>query len=102
MDRVSETNRQALLEAMRSLTPESVAWRLALLREFSLDPQSLQRLTMPVLLIAASADQLLPSAAEMQRLHDLLPNAQGVLLPESGHVCLLEEGIDLKQLLDQA
>jgi pimeloyl-ACP methyl ester carboxylesterase len=92
LDRVSHSNRQALLNAMRSLTPESVAWRLASLKAFSLDPQSLQRLTLPVLLIAASADRLLPSVAEMERLRDLLPNAQGVLLPKSGHACLLEEG----------
>ena len=44
----------------------------------------------PTLLIASGEDRLLPSLTEAVRLQSLLPSAQRVVLPDSGHTALLE------------
>jgi pimeloyl-ACP methyl ester carboxylesterase len=48
--------------------------------------EELQRLDMPVLLIAGAQDALYPSAQTAARLSRLLPHLTTVLLPEAGHV----------------
>ena len=45
---------------------------------------------MPVLLVGSGQDRLLPSLSEQTRLQRLLPNAQRLVLPDSGHTALLE------------
>jgi pimeloyl-ACP methyl ester carboxylesterase len=97
--RVSDQNRQALLRAMQSVTPESAAWRLSLLCNFQLDEASLRQLTQPVLIIAAANDRLLPSTLEARRLANSLPQAKLITLKQSGHACLLEVEIQLHQIL---
>jgi pimeloyl-ACP methyl ester carboxylesterase len=97
--RVPRKNRQALLAAMQSVTPESAAWRLSLLSQFSLEQLPLERIEQPALVLAAGADRLLPSLAEAERLVNYLPNAQKTLLPESGHACLLETEVKLGKIL---
>ncbi|MEM9509756.1 MAG: alpha/beta hydrolase, partial [Cyanobacteria bacterium P01_E01_bin.35] len=44
-------------------------------------------------------DRLLPSVTEADRLVRYLPNARKVLLPDSGHACLLEREIRLEEIL---
>ena len=44
----------------------------------------------PVLLVGSGQDRLLPSLSEQTRLQRLLPNAQRLVLPDSGHTALLE------------
>lgn len=44
----------------------------------------------PTLLIASAGDKLLPSLSESSRLQRLMPQAQRVVLPDSGHTALLE------------
>ena len=43
-----------------------------------------------MLLVGSGEDRLLPSLTEQTRLQRLLPNAQRLVLPESGHTALLE------------
>ncbi len=93
--RVSRQNRRALLAAMQSVTPESAAWRLSLLSQFTVEELPLERIEQPVLILASGADRLLPSATEAERLVRYLPNAQKILLPQSGHACLLETEVKL-------
>jgi len=83
-------DRQDLLKTMRSVPPETVLWRLSLVKEFDVDETQLRQLTQPVLVIASALDRLLPSITEARRLVKILPNAQMVVLPYSGHTCLLE------------
>ena len=54
-----------------------------------------------VLLIVGGSDRLLPSVNEAQRLQKILPNSKMVVLPNSGHACLLEEDINLYGILQQ-
>ena len=100
-ERVSEDNRQALLQAIRQVTSEAAAWRLSLLRDFQLDEMCLRQFKIPTLLVASALDQLLPSVSEARRLATLLSNAQVITLAHSGHACLLETETSLYQLLDQ-
>jgi len=76
---------------MRSVPPETVLWRLSLVKEFDVDETQLRQLTQPVLVIASALDRLLPSITEARRLVKILPNAQMVVLPYSGHACLLAD-----------
>ncbi len=99
--RVESADRQALLNAMQALSPKSAAWRLDLLRKFNPLALPLQQINQPTLIIAGGQDKLLPSITEAQRLVRLLPMAQMMVLPESGHACLLEKNIDLSKILHQ-
>jgi pimeloyl-ACP methyl ester carboxylesterase len=99
LERVSENQRQILLAAMASIPPETVNWRLSLLRDFQIDKKDLQKLTQPVLLIGSGNDRLLPSVTEITRLASILPNSKTLILPNSGHACLLEEDVNLYQIL---
>jgi pimeloyl-ACP methyl ester carboxylesterase len=99
LEQISHSNRYTLFTAMRSLPPETVNWRLSLLRDFRVEKKNLQQLTQPILLIGSGNDLLLPSVTEIARLADILPNTQIFILPNSGHACLLEKDVNLYQIL---
>jgi pimeloyl-ACP methyl ester carboxylesterase len=99
VDRVAPSDRLALLTAMQSVSQITSAWRLSLLRQFQV--KDLKRLQRPVLLIASGSDRLLPSVTEAAYLKQQLPQSQTVILPESGHACLLEQQVNLYQILKQ-
>lgn len=99
LDRIRPRDRQQLLQAMYSVPQTTSAWRLELLRQFYLSPMTLEHLTLPVLLIASAQDRLLPSVLEAGYLKQRLPQSQQVILPLSGHACLLEKEINLYQLM---
>jgi pimeloyl-ACP methyl ester carboxylesterase len=97
--RVSRPTRHQLLAAMQAVKPQCAAWRLALLRQFRLENLCLDRVRQPVLILASESDRLLPSEREAKRLARHLPTATTVLLPDSGHACLLERQLNLSAIL---
>lgn len=97
--RVTPDNRQALLNAMRAIPHQNASWRLSLLQQFQVSDTQLHKIEQPVLLIAGAEDRLLPSVAEAERLVRIFPNALRVILAESGHACLLEKEIRLKEIM---
>jgi len=99
LERISPADRQALLEAVRFVPQSTSVWRISLLSQFRLEKAQLQSLTQPFLVIASQADRLLPSLAEAHKLVDSLPNARLVILPDSGHACLLEAKVNLFEIL---
>ncbi|MBW4608600.1 MAG: alpha/beta hydrolase [Hassallia sp. WJT32-NPBG1] len=101
LGRVDRGDRQELLKSMRYVPPETVLWRISLLRNFHVDEKQLRTLTQPILLIAGADDRLLPSVTEAQRLVNILPNAKTVVLPNSGHACLLEKDIYLYEIMKE-
>lgn len=101
LSRIAPGDRRALLNAMQSVPPDIVSWRLSLLRDFVLDDYLLRRLTQPVLLVASASDRLLPSVDEAQRLLTIFPHAQIIILPESGHAALIEQDVQLLHILQQ-
>ncbi|MBW4625658.1 MAG: alpha/beta fold hydrolase [Brasilonema octagenarum HA4186-MV1] len=97
--RISRSDRQELLKSMRSVPPETVLWRISLLRDFCVEEEQLRRLTQPVLVIAGASDRLLPSLAEAKRLVSIFPNSKMVVLPHCGHACLLETDTNLYEIM---
>lgn len=99
LNRLAEPERQALWDAMSSVPQRTSVWRIDLLRNFDITPTQLQKITQPTLLIAGASDRLLPSVWEVTRLQSILPNAEVVVLPQSGHACLLETDTNLYNIL---
>jgi pimeloyl-ACP methyl ester carboxylesterase len=102
MGRIAPHDRRALLNAMKSVPPQTVRWRLSLLDNFSINPQQLQAISIPVLLLAAGSDRILPSEKEAEQLASYFPNSKIVTLPDSGHTCLLETENRLCEILEEA
>ncbi|MBE9077722.1 alpha/beta hydrolase [Romeria aff. gracilis LEGE 07310] len=100
--RMGRSDRQALWDAMNSVPAKTAAWRMSLLNSFAVERLPLERMTHPVLLITGANDRLLPSKEEGKRLVSRLPNAQMVVLPHSGHACLLETDVNLYEILHRA
>ncbi len=97
--RISPSDRRALLNAMQSVPPKTANWRVSMVGEFYVAQSQLGRLTQAVLVIASAADRLLPSVAEAERLDNCMPNAKMVVLPYSGHTCLLESDVNLFEII---
>jgi pimeloyl-ACP methyl ester carboxylesterase len=100
LSRISPIDRRSLLKAMQSVPPETVSWRLSMLQRFQINPLELARLSFSVLVVASQSDRLLPSVTEGRKLIHQLPKAKLVILPDSGHTCLLETDIHLKEILN--
>ncbi len=98
---VEPSIRHDLLKTMRLVPPETVQWRLSLIKEFDVDASQLRRLTQPVLLLASALDRLLPSVTEARYLVKRLPDAKMVVLPDSGHACLVEEKVNLYEIMQE-
>jgi pimeloyl-ACP methyl ester carboxylesterase len=98
-ERVSFENRQALLKAVQSVPKQTIVWRLSLINEFDFQETQFQQIRLPVLWLAGGADRLLPSVAEANRLARFLPKSQVVVLPNSGHACLLEQEVNLYAIM---
>lgn len=101
LERIPNLETQALWEAMNSVPKKTSVWRLSMLSCFDVTEMQIQRITQPTLIMAAQSDRLLPSVAESQRLSRLIPNNQVVILPHSGHACLLEKDVNLYQIFQQ-
>lgn len=101
LERILPENRQDLLKTMRSVPPQTVLWRLSLVRDFDVDDTQLHQLAQPVLLVVSAHDRLLPSMTEARRLAKTLPNATMVVLPNSGHACLLEADVNLYEIMQE-
>lgn len=100
-DRVLPVDRQKLLDAMLAVPQYTASWRLSLLGEFQLNSVLPKLVNIPTLPIAAERDRLLPSVMEVQFLARMLPKSDSiVVLPNSGHACLLEKDVCLGELLD--
>jgi pimeloyl-ACP methyl ester carboxylesterase len=99
LSRTAPRDRRALLNAMQSVPPKTVTWRISMVTEFEVDEKEFRHLTQPVLLIAGGADRLLPSVLEAERLVNWLPNAKMAVLPECGHTCLLETDVNLFDIM---
>jgi pimeloyl-ACP methyl ester carboxylesterase len=102
LGRIEAGDRSALLDAMQSVTQQSSIWRLSLLQEFNINPDQLAEICQDTLIVASRGDRLLPSVSEAMFLSQHIPNAQVHILPDSGHACLLETGINLYSIFRDA
>ncbi|GAB4527556.1 MAG: alpha/beta fold hydrolase [Pleurocapsa sp.] len=101
LNRIPQGDRRELIQAVKALPPKVVSWRLYLLQKFQIAPAQLADLNIPSLVIASAADRLLPSVEEGRKLVKTLPKAQMLVLPHSGHACLLETETDLEAIMKQ-
>ncbi|HLO49723.1 MAG TPA: alpha/beta fold hydrolase [Kamptonema sp.] len=101
LGRIGRGDRQALLEAMQAVPQRTTIWRLALVRSFNVGEEHLRTIQQPTLVIASGADRLLPSIAEAKLLVKRIPNAEMIVLPMSGHACLLETDVDLYAIIKE-
>ncbi|WP_293148472.1 MULTISPECIES: alpha/beta fold hydrolase [unclassified Microcoleus] len=99
LGKIGRDERRALLEAMQAVPQHTSVWRLALVRSFNVDENQLRAIEQPTLVIASGADRLLPSMAEGKLLVKVIPNAEKVMLANSGHACLLETDVDLYAII---
>ena len=99
LNRLSSVAAQALSKSVKAAPKKTAAHRLSLMRQFDIDEQQLQKLHQSVLLIGSKEDRILPSVQEVQRLARILPNARVVILPHSGHACLVEEDVNLYKIM---
>ncbi len=99
LTRLDSTARNALMKATQDAPNQTAEQRLELLRQFRIDEGKLQKITQPVLLIGSQEDHLLPSVNEAHRLARIFPNAEVVILPHSGHACLIESDVLLIRIL---
>jgi len=99
LERIPLRDRHAFITAVQSVPQTTAAWRLALLEKFYITEENLSQLSQSVLLLASTGDRLLPSLEEANYLARILPNAQVVILPDSGHACLLEADVNLYAIL---
>lgn len=99
LTRIPFARMQILWKAAQAAPKKTAEFRLSQLSEFRIDETRLHRFTAPVLLIASQADRLLPSVAEAHRLSQRFPAAQVVVLPHSGHTCLVEPDVNLYKIL---
>jgi pimeloyl-ACP methyl ester carboxylesterase len=99
LNRLSSTAIKALSDAVNSAPKKTAEQRLFVMKEFRINERNLSYITQPVLLIGSKSDLLLPSKAEAERLAKLFPNCQLVILPYSGHACLIERDINFKEIL---
>ncbi len=97
--RLTPTDRERFKRSIESVSKADTLHRLELLRQFDIGSLPLEQLTCPTLVLAGQRDRLLPSASEARRLVTRLPSAELKLLPDSGHACLLERGLDLARIL---
>jgi pimeloyl-ACP methyl ester carboxylesterase len=99
LHRISPDNRQKLIRAMQSISAETTSWRLSLLRDFDVTLKQLRSIAQPILAIASGSDRLLPSVQEVRRYIDNCPQADMVVLPKSGHACLIETETNLYKIM---
>ncbi|MGD1872180.1 MAG: alpha/beta fold hydrolase [Mastigocoleus sp.] len=99
LGKISDKTRQEVEKTIREIPSKTINWRVSLLREWSINNNQLSQLHQPVLLLASDSDRLLPSAIEAEILKEILPNARIVVLPDSGHACLLENDINLYEIM---
>jgi pimeloyl-ACP methyl ester carboxylesterase len=99
LSKISPSDRQALFNTVQSVPQKTSIWRMSLLAQFQISEVQLRKITQPVLLIASATDRLLPSLSEVQRLEKVLIHAKAVVLPGSGHACLLESEVNLYEIM---
>ncbi|MDX2098118.1 MAG: alpha/beta hydrolase [Leptolyngbyaceae cyanobacterium bins.59] len=101
LERMTPSDRRELLKVTQTVPERTSIWRMSLLREFCVTEAALRRITQPTLLIASARDRLLPSLEEAHYLIEYLPNARLVVLPDSGHACLVECDTHLYRIMQE-
>lgn len=98
-NRINDFWQKTFVETVQPVSQDCFAWRISMLQSFAMSTDQLRQIATPTAMLASDSDRLLPSQQEVQRLKQFLPCAVMYQLPDSGHVCLLEDDVDLTQCL---
>ena len=86
------------LRHTRNTTRRGYLGRLRILTRYDVRDR-LRELRMPVLLLAADRDNLIPSVAQARLMAERLPDATTVILRGHGHSCFLARSLDMSELI---
>lgn len=98
-DRMGTYECELFVKTVRPISQACVTWRIGMLHKFEAHPEQLREIAVPTALLASGRDRLFPSDREADLLKQYMPNAKTYALPKSGHVCLLENDVDLARCL---
>ncbi|MBF2057976.1 MAG: alpha/beta hydrolase [Cyanobacterium sp. T60_A2020_053] len=101
LDVIELSQRFFIVDILQTIAPQTVANRINLLNEFSLDIDKISKFSAPVLIIASAQDNLLPSVEEGYRLKEIFPNSFLSIFNNSGHCCLVEKQVNLLETFKQ-
>jgi len=87
-------------QLMRTAKKGGLVARLRILRDYDLRDR-LPLIEAPVLFLAADRDHLVPSVQQARLMGRLTPRATVRILDGHGHVCLINQEIDLAKILDE-
>ena len=88
----------SLVEELAHADPGGYIGRLHMLLRYDVRAR-LAALRAPTLVVAGSRDRLLPSAENGRYLAQRIPGAALRVLPDAGHACLIEPGVDLAAMI---
>mmetsp|Transcript_7857 Transcript_7857/g.20277 ORF Transcript_7857/g.20277 Transcript_7857/m.20277 type:complete len:365 (-) Transcript_7857:74-1168(-) len=96
-------NMLPLLGMLSDLLPaDTLEWKIDILGQgASYTEAKLSKVTQPVLVIAGSADLLVPSEEESMRLEKLLAACSRRVLPGHSHLLMQEQGVDIAQIIKE-
>eukprot|EP00958_Prasinococcus_capsulatus_P006480 scaffold614_cov367-Prasinococcus_capsulatus_cf.AAC.12 len=101
--RLSDRQETRKLFSPIELVPAATAsWRLQAIANNPLSEAELRRVKQDTVVFCGAKDRVLDSMQEGTRLQTLMPNARRIILPDSGHTALLEDGINLHSMIQDA
>jgi pimeloyl-ACP methyl ester carboxylesterase len=99
-DGVDPEDRGRVYKALATVRKESYAQRLRLIADVDLRPH-LEKITAPVLFIAAEKDLLIPSAQEAREMASRMSDATVRIIAGAGHACLFNRSVSLCRVLGE-
>jgi pimeloyl-ACP methyl ester carboxylesterase len=96
---IDQTAIQNLLQCTWSQSPDTYRNRVKLIQRHDLRA-NLEKISVPVTIVAAAKDRVSPSLKEAELMHRCFPNSRIVVLPEHGHICLVSTQFSLSTIFD--
>ncbi|CAN0422319.1 unnamed protein product [Pylaiella littoralis] len=92
---------QMISEVSENLPPATLRWRIQnwLAVGQGRVERGLGDIKIPVVVIAGSADRLLPSSNEAERLRNLIPGCRSMVLEGHGHAPLFDGRVDISEII---
>jgi pimeloyl-ACP methyl ester carboxylesterase len=97
-ERVDEKGIEVLIKYSWSHTYPAYRQRMKLIASHDVR-KNLSEIQVPVTIIAAGRDKIVPSVKEAKLMADKMPNARVHVLPDHGHACLLSGSFHLHTVL---
>ncbi|CAM9762041.1 unnamed protein product [Ectocarpus sp. 4 AP-2014] len=92
---------EMISEVSENLPPATLRWRIQnwLAAGQGRVERGLADMKVPVVVVAGSADRLLPSVKEAERLKSLIPGCRSMVLEGHGHAPLFDGRVDMSQII---